>query len=75
MNINDAIKLSKKLSDAESVYTVMEDNEGKFVLVTQEQELVDDKIQSEFDALVFKAEHPIVPRKWRGWLSKKGKEF
>lgn len=75
MNINDAIKLSKKLSDAESVYTVMEDNQGKFVLVTQEQELVDDKIQNEFDGLVFKAEHPLAPRGWRKWASKKGKEF
>ena len=75
MNINDAIKLSKKLNSAESVYTVMEDNQGKFVLVTQEQELVDNKIQNEFDALVFKVEHPLAPRGWRKWASKKGKEF
>ncbi len=75
MNINDAIKLLNKLALPNDASAVMEDHQGDFVLINTKGELADDQAQKEFDALVFKAEHPLAPKGWRKWISKRGKEF
>ena len=75
MDIYKVQKLVRQLSEPNDVYSVSISNESQIDLLDKYGNTVKDGTLKEFDAVVFKATHPIAPRKWRSWDSKPGKEF
>ncbi len=89
MNIDDRVQLilkeklypllkSKGKQNVGDFYantvSIAECLEDDSISPSQAQSIAEGMVRSA-EAEVFKAMHPIAPRKWRGWLSKKGKEF
>ena len=70
-----ALELAKKLSTPNEVGMVSMGEAGEPVLLKADGDSVTDKTQKEFEALIFKDQHPLAPKKWRSWFSKNSKEF
>jgi hypothetical protein len=75
MDLNKALKLVRKLATPHTMERVFVDATGDVVMQNRDGDDVSDDLYKEFDAIKFKEEHALAPRKWRTYAGRKTKEF